>query len=553
MTSRLSPRNSSKSNSTPRKNIDGTEAFFNEVLDDIPFEIEGHYNSMVPAVAGSWNFSQAVKSHPVSFPGFNSTSSPLKRHFPEDMKIEKKIKMESSVHVDHSKNASSDEEKTVFGEVENNLQTVNQFKSLTSSKKQNMNAHLFETVENDLQFTENTALENSVKERLLALRFDHCYSNNVGYFERLDEEDNLEGIKEGKKTIDENGDDYFEANLNETPGAKDNEGKLLHLKTEDDLSEHEKISAETFPVSETQENIEGKESFDDDFEEEEFNDEIGPLDDDELLKSDLSSPFAQDSGQFHLSIDSKQFESSPSSDKVVGDFAQMERFQDETEELLAEEYDELDSLEKKEIEEQLSEDFDDEDALDVSVDETSSFSSFDFESLHSNFLLEEAHENLVIHPPDIKTEACLDLENLKAEFSFRSDSERSDQLLGSDGNSSPSSDGSISPPPGGESKEQFTLDDLVRQSEYFQTRPSVLKMWKAKDQSLEVDKNLPAGWRMKVYTRKSGRLDIHYITPENMDVKTKFGVMEYMRLSRNYSVEEVERVAEYLRVRSDHK
>ena len=145
----------------------------------------------------------------------------------------------------------------------------------------------------------------------------------------------------------------------------------------------------------------------------------------------------------------------------------------------------------------------------------------------------------MISPSDFKTEACLDLEKLTAEFSFRSESDRSEQLLGSDGNSSPSSDGSISPPPDGENKQQFTLDDLVSQSEYFQTRPSVLKMWKAKDQSLEVDKNLPEGWRMKVYTRKSGRMDIHYITPENMDVKTKFGVMEYMRLGGKMSQEAV--------------
>ena len=85
------------------------------------------------------------------------------------------------------------------------------------------------------------------------------------------------------------------------------------------------------------------------------------------------------------SINGKSLESSPSSGNVVDDLKQMKNLQDETEELLAEEYDELDSFEKKEIEEQLSEDiteeFDDESALDVSVDKTTSFSSFDFESL----------------------------------------------------------------------------------------------------------------------------------------------------------------------------
>ena len=56
---------------------------------------------------------------------------------------------------------------------------------------------------------------------------------------------------------------------------------------------------------------------------------------------------------------------------------------------------------------------------------------------------------------------------------------------------------------------------------------------------------------MKVYTRKSGRMDIHYISPENMGMSTKYAVTEYMRMSGNYAMEEVERVAEYLRVRNE--
>merc|ERR1712183_928015 len=85
------------------------------------------------------------------------------------------------------------------------------------------------------------------------------------------------------------------------------------------------------------------------------------------------------------------------------------------------------------------------------------------------------------------------------------------------------------------------------------SRPTVLKLWKQKDQTLERDQNLPPGWKMKKYTMKSGRMETHYISPENMAMRTKYGVMEYMRLSRNYTIREVARVADYLRVRSEAK
>jgi len=548
MTSRLSPRNSSMSISTPKKQLTGTEAFSSQALDDIPFEIEGHYNSMVPAASGTWNLPQTELNHQVRYPDSIPNSTPVKRHLLEDIKIEKKMRMDS---VNHSQNVLVEENqqctRDVSVKVENYLQIYKQYKGLESERKSEA---LRDSERNDDQY--------SLKERLHALRFDHCYTQNVEYFKGLEEED-YSGNKMNK-TVDIENVHFFEISQNETSEADlGKEENLAIVKTEVASSpENEQQSVEAFPVvSETRENIEEKESFDDDFEEEELNDEIGPIDDDEeLLKSDDQvSPCDQNSGQLEHSIDGKSPESSPFSDKVVDDLDQMLNLEGETEELLIEEYDEFDSFEKKEIEEQLAEDFteefEEESALDVS-DILSSFSAFDFESLDTNILHGESNENLVISPSDVKSESCLNPENLKAEFSFRSESDRSEELLGSDGNSSPCSDGSVSPPPD-ESKPQFTLDDLVSQSEYFQTRPSVLKLWKAKDQSLEVDKNLPAGWRMKVYTRKSGRMDIHYITPENMDVKTKFGVMEYMRLSRNYTMAEVERVAEYLRVRSDQK
>ena len=119
---------------------------------------------MVPAVVETWNFSQTEKRHPVRFPVSQSTSSPLKRHLLEDMKSEKKIKKDSSGHVDHSKNVSSEENQEgisdISAKVENYLQIYNQFKSSMSSKNQKMDSYMFETIGNDLQFNDNTALRD---------------------------------------------------------------------------------------------------------------------------------------------------------------------------------------------------------------------------------------------------------------------------------------------------------------------------------------------------------------------------------------------------------
>jgi len=468
MTSRLSPRNSSKSISTPMKQLAGTEAFFSPSLDDIPFEIEGYYNSMVPVASGTWNSSQTETHQQVRYPGStNPTSTPLKRHLPEDMKSEKKMKMDCSGVVNHSWNISSNDAEEGIGDVaakvENYLQIYNQYKNVKSERKEETESYLFKSIENDLQLKDDEALEDFerheghslLKERLNALRFDHCYTRNVQYFKCLDEED-YSGSNINMKTVNNEDEDFFELNQNEISEANPvKEEKLLIMKTEVASSPAiEQQSDEAFPVvSETQENIEGKESFEDDFEEEEFTDEIGPLDDDEeLLKSDDQvSPFDENCGQPDHTVDGKTPESSPFSDNVVDDLDQMMNLEDEIEELLVEEYDELDSFEKKEIEEQLSEDFteefEEESALDVS-DILTSFSGFDFESLDSNFLLRESNENFVLSPSNVKkSETCLDPEKLKAEFSFRSESDRSDQLLGSDGNSSSCSDESSSPPP----------------------------------------------------------------------------------------------------------
>lgn len=515
---KLSPRKSLKSLVTPQKEPVDLDEFelFNEALDDIPFEIEGHANTM-GLQSRPWQLGPSVVEAQVRNESntmcFNLSTTPMKRRISMDIKSEKKLKME----------VPSD----TAAKVEDHLQIYNQYKNATCQSEElygdkdkvmgNLGGESFSVSEDQV----------SINEKLLAVRFDHCYSNNIQYFAGLEEMD------DAKSEVNHN-----------------------NLRTY--------LESDELQVSESTIDLHGFKNTCIEFEEEEFEDEIGPLDDEELLKSDCRvSPEAE--GALHFGDTGKGKDDIVSEVNDVDkslfswnsnfeeDLKEVDNYENDldTEELLVEEYDELDSLERKEIEKQLSEDFDDEVDLNVSKSKDASISSFHFEGGDdTNFPLQEFDGNLMISHSSFKSEEDTGLEEVEAEYSFQSSCVHSDHL-GSDGNSSSCSEVSSSPPAGLEKEKLVTIDDLVSQSEYFQTRPSVLKLWKAKDQNLEIDENLPTGWRMKVYTRKSGRLDIHYISPENMDVKTKFGVMEYMRLCRNYSKEEVERVAEYLKVSVD--
>lgn len=210
---------------------------------------------------------------------------------------------------------------------------------------------------------------------------------------------------------------------------------------------------------------------------------------------------------------------------------------DNTEDQSTDEYcAELDSSDKKEIEKQLTDDF----KLSQHVISSDEVKDMSFESsvvdANDHFLL-ECVEDVVVKP------SC----NADENASNASECEEStDDYHCRLSSLSSTDDYDFSPLSVG--MNIVTVDFLVTQSEYFRTRPSMLKMWRSNDLTLEEDSNLPQGWRTKVYKRKSGRVDIHYITPENLDIRSKFGVLEYMRLSENYDKDELDRVANNLNV-----
>jgi len=213
---------------------------------------------------------------------------------------------------------------------------------------------------------------------------------------------------------------------------------------------------------------------------------------------------------------------------------------------LDEYYAELDSSDKKEIEKQLTEDLDESFNISIKENEANDVSispeSNDLKTVvdTSNHLLLECVDDLVVKPSCIiADENGSDVDKLEESVDENLDKRSSHS----------STDSNFSSPEVG--TKFVTVEYLASQSDYFKTRPSMLKIWKSNDSTLEEDSDLPQGWRTKVYKRKSGRVDLHYITPENLDIRSKFGVVEYMRLSENYDKEEVNRVARNLSVSVD--
>ena len=56
------------------------------------------------------------------------------------------------------------------------------------------------------------------------------------------------------------------------------------------------------------------------------------------------------------------------------------------------------------------------------------------------------------------------------------------------------------------------------------------------------DDTLPAGWRWRIFTRKNGRVDYEYLSPEMKVLRSRVGVVEYMKAMGGYSDVELSRV-----------
>jgi len=104
-------------------------------------------------------------------------------------------------------------------------------------------------------------------------------------------------------------------------------------------------------------------------------------------------------------------------------------------------------------------------------------------------------------------------------------------------------------------KLNVTLDHLpqamaenLRNSKYFQDHPTVLKnTFEKSATTYEEDPNLLPGWKVKYYSRpamgpRPGRSDRVFLSPEFMQIRSTFGVLEYMRCA-GYSSSQIKQVA----------
>merc|ERR1719431_2204429 len=74
----------------------------------------------------------------------------------------------------------------------------------------------------------------------------------------------------------------------------------------------------------------------------------------------------------------------------------------------------------------------------------------------------------------------------------------------------------------------------LKKSKYFLDHPTVLKGNIKDTSTYQEDPRLMPGWKVKFYPRpptggKPGRNDRVFLTPENMQIRSSFGVAEYMR------------------------
>ena len=84
---------------------------------------------------------------------------------------------------------------------------------------------------------------------------------------------------------------------------------------------------------------------------------------------------------------------------------------------------------------------------------------------------------------------------------------------------------------------------LKEESHYFKTKNEISTSSKDRAEKFtETDQSLPAGWRWRTFVRKNGRVDYEYLSPELKVLRSRVGVVEYMKAMGGYSEEEMTRV-----------
>ena len=62
------------------------------------------------------------------------------------------------------------------------------------------------------------------------------------------------------------------------------------------------------------------------------------------------------------------------------------------------------------------------------------------------------------------------------------------------------------------------------------------------------DDTLPVGWRWRIFTRKNGRVDYEYLSPEMKVLKSGMAVVEYLRLQGEFNIDQLKVLAKDLNI-----
>ena len=94
---------------------------------------------------------------------------------------------------------------------------------------------------------------------------------------------------------------------------------------------------------------------------------------------------------------------------------------------------------------------------------------------------------------------------------------------------------------------------LIQTTDYFKKGKEVMSSASASRASkfTVVDPSLPEGWRARCTERRNGRKDWEFMSPELKVIRSRVGVVEYLRAMGGYSDEEIFRVCPAMRIKSE--
>ena len=107
-----------------------------------------------------------------------------------------------------------------------------------------------------------------------------------------------------------------------------------------------------------------------------------------------------------------------------------------------------------------------------------------------------------------------------------------------------------------EAESSMITEYLVNTSEYFKKQKGKEAATAGEERALtftETDPTLPKGWRARSRLRGNGRKDWEFLSPELKVLRSRVGVVEYMRTMGGYTHEEISRVCPAIKIKKERR